>query len=307
LKLRVRFRDLNSYLRSEFGERVQKIVVDAGFTCPNRDGKISSKGCIFCNSRGSGSGAFKAGKTITEQLETGKKRVGKRYKAKKFLAYFQSFTNTYGSLEHLQKIYDEAFSVDGVIGLSIGTRPDCMDKSKADLMKRYSEEKLIWIEYGMQSVHDRTLSLIKRGHDFKCFQEAVRLTQNSRVRICSHVILGLPGESRKDMLETARVISDMGIHGVKIHLLYVVKNTILADMYQKGTYTCMEQQEYADRVCDFLELLPKEMIIQRLTGDPYPDDLVAPQWALEKSKNLNMIKEILEKRDSYQGKYYKKK
>ncbi len=305
MKRSIRYRDLNSSLRAEFGGRVQKIVVDAGFSCPNRDGHISTRGCIFCNSKGSGSGAFRAGKTITEQIEEGKIRLARRYKAKMFLAYFQAFTNTYGSLDHLKRTYDEALSVEGIVGLSIGTRPDCMDREKAHLMMNYAKNKLVWIEYGMQSVHDRTLKVIRRGHNFKCFQNAVELTQNSNVKICTHVILGLPGESKKEMLETAKIISDMGIHGVKIHLLYVIKNTQLADMYRSGNYRCLSREEYIDIVCNFLELLPEDMIIQRLTGDPHPDELIAPTWSLEKSSNLNLIKKALEKRDSYQGKRYK--
>jgi radical SAM protein (TIGR01212 family) len=296
-----RYNDLNTYLRSLFGCRVQKITVDAGLGCPNRDGRVSTGGCIFCNARGSGTGAHTRGLTITDQLLQGKKSLAGRYKAKKFLAYFQSFSNTYAPIDRLQKLYDEALAVEDVVGLSIGTRPDCVDPPVLELLQDYAGRHLIWIEYGLQSASDKTLERINRGHDVQCFKDAVRATLNRGIKICVHVILGLPGETRSDILHTARTISDLGIDGVKLHLLYVVKGTPLEALYRQGDYRCLEQQAYIDLVCDFLERIPPEMVIQRLTGDPHPEELVAPQWSLKKAETLRRINETLDKRDSWQG------
>jgi radical SAM protein (TIGR01212 family) len=298
-----RYNDLNTYLRSIFGCRVQKITIDAGLFCPNRDGSVSTGGCIYCNTRGSGTGAYAKGQSITDQLIIGKKVLSRRYNAKKFIAYFQSFSNTYAPVEKLKRFYQEALSVDDVVGLSIGTRPDCVNEPVLDLLEEYCSRYLVWVEYGLQSAHNSTLSLINRGHDFQCFQNAVEATQNRGIKICAHVILGLPHEERNHMLETARAIADMAIDGVKIHLLYVVKGTKLHQLYQSGRFRCLEQQEYVDLVCDFLEHIPRKVVIQRLVGDPHPEELVAPAWSLRKSETLALIRSTLKKRDSRQGKY----
>jgi len=297
-----RYTDYNTYLRSVFGERVQKIVIDAGLSCPNRDGTLSEGGCIYCNLKGSGSGAFGRGIPIKQQVEQGKKFMARRYKAKKFLAYFQSYTNTYTSCENLKSMFDEALSVEGVAGLAIGTRPDCIDKKKLDLIESYTDKYFVWIEYGLQSAHDSTLKLINRGHDFNCFKRAVEITKGRNIKICTHVILGLPGETRKMMLDTAKILANLEIDGIKIHLLYIVKGTLLNTYWQKGQYRCMEQQDYVDTVCDILEILPEHVVIQRITGDPHPDELAAPQWAADKNQTFQLIQETLEKRDSRQGK-----
>ncbi len=297
-----RYTDYNSYLRSVFGQRVQKIVVDAGLNCPNRDGTLSFGGCIYCNSRGSGTGAFSRGISIKQQVEQGKRIMAKRYKAKKFLAYFQSYTNTYTSCKNMKHMFDDALSVEGVTGLAIGTRPDCIDREKLDLIESYTNRYLVWIEYGLQSVHDATLKFINRGHDFNCFKKAVEMTKDRNIKICAHIILGLPGETKDMMLETARIIADLGIDGVKIHLLYIVKGTPLEKLWRDGQYKCMEQREYTDIVCDILEILPQNIIIQRITGDPHPHELVAPQWSLDKSGTFQLIQDTLEKRNSWQGK-----
>jgi len=296
-----RYRDLNSYFRELFGHRVHKITVDAGLNCPNRDGTLSTGGCIYCNAKGSGTGAFAAGKSIRDQLESAKVRVARRFKAKKFIAYFQSFTNTYAPLATLKTLYDEALAVPDVAGLAIGTRPDCINAEILDLLEDYAAKYLIWIEYGLQSAHNETLRRINRGHDASVFETAVAVTLGRGINICAHVILGLPGETRRQMMETARFLAGLGIHGVKIHLLYVIKGTPLETLYINGGLQCLEQAEYAELVCEFLERLPKDMIIQRLTGDPHPDELVAPDWALKKRQTLEMIQDILEKRDTWQG------
>ncbi|MDX9819268.1 MAG: TIGR01212 family radical SAM protein, partial [Desulfococcus multivorans] len=212
-----RYYDLNTYFKTIFGHRVHKIALDAGLSCPNRDGTLSRGGCIYCNARGSGTGLYQKGQSITEQIETAKAFLAKRYKAKEFIAYFQSFTNTYAPLPRLRQLYDEALSAADVAGLSIGTRPDCVDEDILSLLESYGKTRLIWIEYGLQSAHDRTLARINRGHDFKAFEKAVQMTRNRGIRICAHVILGLPGETLEDMLETARIVSGMGLDGIKFH------------------------------------------------------------------------------------------
>jgi len=299
-----RYSDYNSYLRQLFGQRVQKISIDAGLSCPNRDGFLSKQGCIYCNSKGSGSGMFKRGLSIKEQIETNKIGAIKKYKAKKFLAYFQSYSNTYTSCEHMKLIFDEALSSVGMVGMAIGTRPDCIDAEKLDVIESYTKNYLVWLEYGLQSVHDTTLQKINRRHTVKDFFNAAELTKNRGINICTHVILGLPGEDRNMMLETAKILADSPINGVKIHLLYVVKGTMLDNMWKRGEYTPLEQKEYVDLVCDFLELLPDNIIIQRITGDPHANELQAPTWAGRYRETFNMIQDTLEKRNSFQGKKY---
>ncbi|MGD9269134.1 MAG: TIGR01212 family radical SAM protein [Desulfobacterales bacterium] len=299
-----RYNDFNTYLRHIFGCRVQKITVDAGLTCPNRDGTISTGGCIYCNTRGSGTGAHAKGLSVTQQLINGKRALAKRYKAKKFIAYFQSFSNTYAPLPTLQRLYAEALSVDDVVGLSIGTRPDCVDDAVLDLLQDYAKRHLIWIEYGLQSAKDATLAFINRGHNVQCFRDSVEQTRHRNIKICAHVILGLPRETRQDMLHTAKTLSALNIDGVKLHLLYVVKGTPLEALYLQGDFECLQQDAYVNLVCDFLERIPSEMVVQRLTGDPHPAELVAPAWALNKSETLEQIRLTLAKRDSWQGKYF---
>jgi len=301
-----RYSDYNTYLRQLFGQRVQKISIDAGLSCPNRDGVLSRKGCIYCNSKGSGTGLFARGISIKEQIRAGKIGMIKKYKAEKFLAYFQSYTNTYTDCDHMKQMFDEALCCEGMVGMAIGTRPDCIDEQKLDLIASYTEDYLVWLEYGLQSVHDATLKTINRGHGAKDFFAAVDLTVGRRINICAHVILGLPGEDRQMMLETAKMLADSPINGIKIHLLYVIKGTFLDRMWKTGAYVPMEQRQYVDMVCDFLERLPKRIIIQRITGDPHSDELRAPLWAGRYRETFNLIQATLENRDSFQGKKYKK-
>lgn len=300
-----RYYTLNEYLRHLYGERVQKITVDAGFTCPNRDGTLYGDGCIYCNDRGSGTGDRARGISIVEQIRTNARRVAERYNARKFLIYFQSYSNTYAPVERLKQVYDAALrAIDGVVGLSIGTRPDCVDGQKLRLLQDYAENHLIWVEYGLQSSNDRTLRRIHRGHDAASFENAVKATQSRGISICAHVILGLPGESRKEMMETARFIAGLGLDGVKIHLLYVIRGTALETLYRRGIYKCLDMPEYADLVREFLEYLPPGMVIQRLTGDPHPEELVAPEWALEKQAVRRKIHETIALKNGWQGKQY---
>ena len=296
-----RYNDLNTYLRNKFGCRVQKITVDAGMTCPNRDGAISTGGCIYCNDRGSGTGAHARGLSITQQLEQGKAALSKRYNAKKFIAYFQSFSNTYAPVETLRSLYEEAMDVEDLVGISIGTRPDCIDQDKLALLQELADKHLVWVEYGLQSAHDSTLSLINRGHDAACFARAVEETKSRGIQICAHIILGLPGETTTHVHDTAKFISRLGVHGVKLHLLYVIKDTPLETMYLQGSYHCLTQSAYVNLVCDFLERIPDDMIVQRLTSDPHTHQLVAPDWSLKKAEVLSQIYSELERRDTRQG------
>ncbi len=296
-----RYRDLNSYLKGIFGQRVHKIAIDAGLTCPNRDGTVSKGGCIYCNSRGSGTGAYAHGFTIREQLERSKAALTRRYKARLFIAYFQSFSNTYAPLTTLKRLYDEAVSVKDIVGLSIGARPDCVDESILNLIAEYARTHLVWIEYGLQSANNRTLERINRGHDRACFENAVRATQNRGINICAHVIIGLPGETRADLMETADTLARLNVDGVKIHVLYVVKGSKLHSMYNRGEYRCLTQTEYIDLLCAFIARIPESMIVQRLTGDPHPEELVAPGWTIGKRKNLNLVKAEFERRNVFQG------
>ncbi len=305
MEVHKRYTDFNTYLREIFGCRVQKITVDAGLSCPNRDGTLSTGGCIYCNTRGSGTGAHAKGLSVTQQLINGKAALSKRYKAKKFIAYLQSFSNTYAPLPILRGLYAEALDVEDVVGLSIGTRPDCVNEAVLDLLQAYAKHYLVWIEYGLQSASDATLAYINRGHDVQCFKDAVKKTRNRNIKICAHVILGLPHETRQDILKTAETLAALGIDGVKLHLLYVVKGTPLERLFRRGDFTCLEQDTYVNLVCDFLERIPAEMVVQRLTGDPHPAELVAPAWALKKSETLKRIRKTLEKRDSRQGKLFK--
>ena len=298
-----RYRDLNTALREHFGCRVQKISLDAGMTCPNRDGTLGDGGCIYCNVRGSGTGLSRH-YSITEQLERGKAKLTRRYKAKKFIAYFQSFSNTYASPQDLKDLYLEALAVEDVVGLAIGTRPDCVPDSVLDLLSELNQRTYLWIEYGLQSAHDRTLELINRGHHLDTFVDAVERSRQRELNICVHVILGLPEEDKTDMLATARALGKLDIQAVKIHLLYVIENTALAELYLRGDYRCLSRKEYVDIVCDFLALLPPQVVIHRLTGDAHPGELLAPKWALDKQTNLQAIRETLRRRNLWQGKFF---
>jgi radical SAM protein (TIGR01212 family) len=300
-----RYRDFNSYLREIFGERVQRISLDAGLSCPNRDGTISKLGCIYCDRLGSGTGAMiDRGESIEEQVAKGRILAGKRYGARKFIAYFQSFSNTYGPLPKLKEQYDAALSRPDMVGLFVATRPDCIDSDILEALSSYQKDHLVWIEYGLQSAHDSTLLAINRGHDAACFERAARMASGYGLDVCAHVILGLPGETRTMMLETARYLASLPVKGVKIHLLYVVRGTRVASLYERGEFQCLERGDYTELVVDFLELLRPDMIIQRLTGDPTPFELVAPEWAKEKSRNLALIRQRLEERNTWQGKKY---
>ncbi len=298
------YRDYNTYLRELFGCRVQKISLDAGLSCPNRDGSKGVGGCLYCNARGSGTGAAAKALSIREQISAAKSHLARRYKAKAFLGYFQSFSNTYAPFDTLRRLYEEALSDPDVVGLSIGTRPDCVSNDVLDYLEELSAKRLVWLEYGLQSAHDGTLARIGRGHTVEDFSDAVCRTRRRKIPVCAHAILGLPGEDREQMLNTARFLASLDIQAVKIHLLYVIRGTMLDDWFQSGEYECLSREEYVSIVAEFLTLLPPHFIIQRLTGDPHPSELSSPAWALEKQGNREAIRAYMRRHGLYQGKNY---
>jgi radical SAM protein (TIGR01212 family) len=295
------YRDLNAYLKKRFGERVQKITLDAGLTCPNRDGRVGTGGCLYCNPRGSGTGAWARGLSLPAQMATGMATMARRYGAARFIAYFQSFSNTYASRETLRELYDAALSFPQVAGLSIGTRPDCLEEDVLDLLAGYARDWLVWLELGLQSAHDRTLARLNRGHDVACFTTAVARAAAWGLPVVAHVILGLPGEGPGEMAATADYLARLPVQGVKIHLLYVIKDSGLARLHAAGEYVCLTADQYVQLVVDFIERLPPHLVIHRLTGDPHPEELVAPAWSLDKARILGRIREEFARRGTRQG------
>ncbi len=286
---------------NKFGCRVYKLQIDAGFTCPNRDGTLSTGGCTYCDGRGSRLRQKGPLPSVAEQIQQSKEYYRNHRRAEKFIAYFQTFTNTYGPYEKLKSLYDEALAQDDVAGLAVGTRPDCIPDEVIDLFEEYANDYHVWVEYGLQSIHEKTLKSINRGHGPEAFLDAVRRTAGRNINICTHIIVGLPGETRDDILETARVVASLPINGIKIHLLLALKGTVVGDLYEEGRLKMMDKEEYVGTVCDILEILPPEVTIQRLTADGYKDIYLAPQWGINKMDVLNSIEKELEDRDSYQG------
>jgi len=299
-----RYYDLKSFWRNHFGCRVYKLPIDAGFTCPNRDGAVSKGGCIYCDGRGSRLRQAGDLPSVTEQIRRGKEYYTTHRNAGKFIAYFQTFTNTYGPVEKLKKLYDEALAEEDVIGLSVGTRPDCVPDNVMNLIQGYAEHTHMWLELGLQSIHDKTLTYINRGHSAQDFTDAVQRASEKNIHICTHIIIGLPGETRGNMIETARTLASLPIQGIKIHLLLALRGTKIGDLYELGKISLMEKDNYVQIVCDILEILPPEMVIQRLTADGYRDIFLAPQWAVNKMDVLNSIDRELERRNTHQGIYF---
>ena len=297
-----RYVSFTDHLRQTFACRVHKVCLDAGFTCPNRDGALAVGGCIYCNNASFSPGNRRL--SVTAQLEQGKQFLRKRYGAQKFIAYFQAYTNTYGDVRLLKSLYDTALASDDIVGLSIGTRPDCVPDAVLDLLADYAARTYLWLELGLESGHDQTLALLNRGHTVAAFDDAVRRAQQRRLRLCAHIILGLPGESSAAMLETAQHLAALRLDAVKLHHLHVVRHTVLEKMYQRGEVSLLSMDAYATLVVDCLEVLPPEMIIMRLLGDAPRATLVAPAWSLHKQPVLQRIEQELERRNTYQGKHY---
>lgn len=296
-----RYNQYSEHLKNKFGVKVYKVTLDAGFSCPNRDGSISSGGCIFCDDGGSFSQAHSNLLSVEDQLETGIENIAKRFKAKKFMSYFQAYSNTYKPVKELEKIYKSALKHPDIVGLSIGTRPDCVDREKLNLISEFKDDYYTWIEYGLQSIHDKTLKLINRGHNFDCFLKAYEKSKEAGLNVCAHIILNLPGETRDDMLKTAEKLSELKVDGVKLHMLCALENTLLSRQYSEGKISFMSEEDYIQTVCDFLEILPPETTIHRLAGNGLSKDLIAPLWLGKKMDCLNRIDRELEKRNSHQG------
>ena len=294
------YRTLSSYLRERFHKRIRKITLDAGLSCPHRDMDKRS-GCIYCNASGSGTGAYARGIGLKEQIESQMEVMARRYRAEGFIAYFQSFSNTYAHRETLKSIYDTILPYPEIVGLAIGTRPDCIDEEKLELISSYAKDRLVWIEYGLQSASDETLHVINRGHDVKSFVDAVNLTAHHPLRQCAHVIIGLPGEGRDHYIETARLVSSLPITDIKIHLLYVIRGTPMETLFSRGEYVPLKLDEYAEAVASFIAHVREDIVIQRITGDPHAHELIEPKWAIEKGKVRNAIHQALARNDLTQG------
>ena len=300
-----RYNSFSTYLKQKFGAKVYKITLDAGFSCPNRDGKISTSGCIFCDDGGSFSQAHSNRLSIEEQVNIGAETLKNRFKAEKFMSYFQAFSNTYKPVSELEKIYKASLNHPDIVGISIGTRPDCVDREKLELIQSLSSDYYTWIEYGLQSVHDKTLLKINRGHNYESFLEAYSETRKySGINVCLHVILNL-FETYDEMMQTAKTIAKLRPDGVKIHMLCALEGTKLAEMYKNGEINFMSEDEYVSTVCDFLEYLPPEITIHRLAGNGLRTELIAPRWIGKKLDTLNRIDREFLRRNSRQGSLYR--
>lgn len=301
-----RYHSLDYELKKIYGEKIYKIAIDAGMTCPNRDGSKGTRGCIFCSEGGSGDFAA-SGDSIRQQLEKGKSYFNEKNIGNKFIAYFQAFTNTYAPVTKLDKLYREALDEPSVIGISIATRPDCLGLDIIELLDTLNHDypdKFIWVELGLQTIHENTALLIRRGYDLSVFEDAVINLQKISIPIIVHVILGLPHETKQMMLDTCNYLNKWHINGIKLQLLHVLKNTDLEALYQNKTFEILEFEEYIDIVINCLEILSPDIVIHRVTGDGPKDLLTAPTWSLNKRKVLNTLHQQLKSRDTYQSALY---
>lgn len=301
-----RFHTWNYEMKKRFGEKVFKVTLDAGFTCPNRDNTIAKGGCTFCSARGSGDFAGSRRDDLVTQFNTIRDRQHQKWPNAKYIGYFQAYTNTYAPVETLREYYEIILSQPGVVGLSIATRPDCLPDEVVDYLAELNERTYLWVEMGLQTVHETTSRLINRAHDTACYVDAVRRLRERGIRVCAHIIYGLPQESHEMMLETGRAVAKMDVQGIKIHLLHLMRKTPMVRQYEAGLLRFLEQDEYVKLVVDTLELLPPEMIVHRLTGDAPRDLLIGPMWSTRKWIVLNEIDSELKRRDTWQGKLWKK-
>jgi len=295
------------YLQRVFGESVRRIPIDAGFDCPNRDGTLGREGCLYCNNQGFSPGAREVRRSVGEQVRAAAARHMARGRAEKFIAYFQAFTNTYASVEVLRARYDEALAIPEVVGLAIGTRPDCVPEEVLDLIAGYASRWLVWVEYGLQSARDATLSQIGRGHDFASFVDAVERTRRRRIRVCAHVILGLPGEGWRDMMYTAEQLAALGVEGIKLHNLHVLAGSPVERAFRAGEVRLLTMDEYVGLVCDVLERMRPLTVVQRLVSSAPDPFLVAPRWCREKSLFLRKVREEFARRGTVQGARWREK
>jgi radical SAM protein (TIGR01212 family) len=302
-----RYHTWNYHLRQQFGEKVFKVMLDAGFTCPNRDGTIATGGCTFCSARGSGDFAGWRRDDLVKQFNDVKERQHKKWPNAKYIGYFQAYSNTYAPVDVLRDYYEVILQQEGVVGLSIATRPDCLPDDVVELLAELNERTYLWVELGLQTIHESTSELINRAHDTACYYEAVERLRKHNIRICSHIIYGLPGETEQMMMETTRAVADMDVQGIKIHLLHLLRKTPMVKQYEAGLLQFLEKDQYVRMVVDALEILPPEMVVHRLTGDGPPDLLIGPMWSRKKWEVLNAIDAELKQRDTWQGKKYHKK
>jgi len=299
-----RYNSYGAFLREKFGCRVQKVAVDAGFTCPNRDGTVAVGGCTYCNNDSFRPSSADRSLPVGRQVENGIRHLRRRCRAEKFIVYFQPFSNTYAPLDVLGPLYEEALAHEDVIGLSVGTRCDCVDEAKLGWFAELARRKFVTIEYGLESVHDRTLERINRGHDFRCFADAVSRTRDRGIFICAHLILGFPWETRDEMLESAQVVSRLGLNFLKLHHLHVARNTPMGLEYQRQPFPLMSCADYVDLVVCFLELLNPAISLERLVADVREDLLLAPRWGKGKAGIQRAIESELATRNTYQGRLY---
>ena len=299
-----RFHSLDYYLKKQFGEKVYKLSLHGGMSCPNRDGTIGIRGCIFCSAGGSGEFAGNPAQSITQQIEAQKAVVRKKFPVKKFIAYFQAFTNTYGPIDKLRAIFTEAITHPDIAILSIGTRPDCLPPEVLDLLEELNQIKPVWIELGLQTIHEETAAYIRRGYPLACFREALDHLRKRNIHTIVHVILGLPFETKEHILETVTYLSRLDIQGVKLHLLHVLKGTDLAKDFEAGKFQVFSMEEYVELVIRCLELLPKHIVIHRITGDGPKDLMIAPLWSQRKRSVMNAINKALAEKNTWQGRRF---
>jgi radical SAM protein (TIGR01212 family) len=300
----LRYYAYNFFLRQRFGGRVQKVSIDAGFTCPNVDGTVARGGCTFCDNRSFSPSRRLPRRSVAGQIDEGIRRLKWRYEVDRFLAYFQPATNTYAPVERLRPLYEAAVGHPQVVGLAIGTRPDCAPNDVLDLLGEIAGKTYLSVEYGMQTMHDRSLDWMNRGHHHDAFVDALERSRGRGFEICAHVMLGLPGESQADMLATARELARLRPNAVKIHNLYAVKHTPLADQVAAGEVTLIGRDDYIRTLVDFLELLPPDCIVERISGEAPPDYFVGPVWCLDKPAVRAALQAELARRDTWQGKAY---
>lgn len=295
------FRSLNQAMQERFGCKVYKLALDGGMTCPNRDGTVGERGCIFCSDVGSGEFAAPACGSISAQITQAKARVEKKNKGGKYIAYFQSFTNTYGPFSYLEKIFWEAIEPDEIVALSIATRPDCLGPEVLALLSSLNERKPVWVELGLQTIHPNSARYIRRGYDLEVYDRAVRQLKEAGIEVITHVILGLPGETREQMLQTVRYVGQSGADGIKLQLLHVLEGTDLARDWREGKVPVMELEDYVLLLEDCLAVLPPELVVHRLTGDGHKRDLLAPLWTGDKKRVLNTINQMFARDGVRQG------
>ena len=289
---------LNQYLKDTFGEKVYKIALDGGFTCPNRDGTLGTGGCIFCSGAGAGEFAQNRGLSITQQLVQGKALLSKKIKDGKYIAYFQAFTNTYGPVERLRQLYEEALAPEDIVALSVATRPDCLPQEVVELLAELNRKKPVWVELGLQTMHERTADYIRRGYPLRVYEDAVCRLKAAGLTVITHVILGLPYETEQEMKQTVSYVGQSGVDGIKLQLLHVIRGTDLEREYLSGKFEVLTMEAYVKLVADCLELIPPQMVVHRLTGDGDKRTLVAPMWSADKKRVLNTLNAELRKRES---------